>query len=1838
MKERVAKKLFTLLLIFTMMVSMSSPLIQLGFAEADPEVKTEAAASSEPAQTDVQTAAVTEDSAPAEEASAASGSAASSEEMSDAEEPAEGSEAADAEAAADEEAAEDKTSDKEAVKDGKKKEEPPKEEKKEDEEVKMPAASGVVAETGKVRMTFSWDEGVFPEGTEPSIRVLSHWRAMNIAKAGMNSDVADAFAVDITFSATVNGEKVSDLQPAKANGVHVSMQLKEALEGENFTVMHQDDGGNVSVVSANADESGAEFNASSFSIYVIGGETGEKRVQVVFKNGDATVATKIVREGNVLQAPDEPASLEPDKVFDHWETGSIFGKMDLTPYINNDGLTAEQMEALVQLGSKVEGETELYRVNASANFRDAYKVEFAQYAYKDSGDPNNAILAGTEWSTNDKNKGNVVDLSTISGMYVIPGGDGTTALTGWAEYADGADAGAEPTVIHPTNEVMELRASKKLYPVVSTGNWVNFDTLGAPRIGSVFVTNGTLAYADLEKPEDGFYQGYTFDGWYETYTADPDKSKYDDSCYSGEVTGDISISAEKTLYAKWKPAEVSYTVVNMLEGPEGGPGEGVYARGPVWSVKGLADSKPDVPIYGDSYKGNTIDDYHIPTADENPGGRSDDGYTLNQRIADIRIKNDDSTVIYVYWNRNRYKVQWGYHRDTFNPAPLTPSKYPMNDPKYGEYIKWGEETDLWDIDNAIAELPGEPAPTAHWYGYQLFRGGTDVEWGHEILKDETRFPLIHGAKDDATIVYKWYGHPYTKVIVIQYWYEVDSSYSEKEGVIEKTIGGKHYYFEKRFEELDHSQSGGNVTALNQLGLRDGFVQFAVSENSEDTYNVFTNPYATSSYRGRSYTKDGKQYIDYYWRAEKYKLAFGNVSDISNIPDPSKLEEQSVKNEEPLAAYDPGFDSSIVRNVNGQRAIFSGWYYDSVAAKDKDLEDREDYRVDFENDSMKASDITIYASWDALTCDVTFDANGGKFNDDSDKKQVEDIEDGSLLEQPEAPVRDGYTFAGWFSDKGLTKAWNFANNPVRKDMTLYAKWINNESYELIYHDAQHNPLADETRKYYSGAVIAVADKTIDTTSTGVSNFLGWSTEPKPEGATDETIGGNVEKLVGSKVTIDGVTKLYATYGDHIPTSDPEETEEDAPKVTIDGEDAGPGGQDIVYPEITPKRDNDEIVLPTQEDIKKENPGLNDEGYTLTGWEDEDGNVIPPGTPVGVDSDTELTPVYKMNVAITSVVGSDKTGTVSFDASTGAVETQTNNGYAVTYKIGTEESTSLPEGFTCTVTAKQDGEDKAEDDEGFAVSGAHAGTYAATVTATLSGESDDYVLVENQKSGTAQVRLILSKAEISATVTGGEKTYGEDDPDELGTIAYKVGETAVSCLAPTLSRAEGEDVGKYATTLTTEAPTGEGKVTLDDLTVTDNTDKDVSKFTIKKASQTAPAAPELEAESDGIGTGTATVSVKDPADDQEYSIDGGTTWVKPTGGKVEFADCEPNKEYSVIARKAGDKNHEPSAPSDPAKITTPKEDQEAPDEPTAKADDPTTVTVENPAEANEYIIVPKGTDPKAYDWDDAVSPEGGKVTFEELDPDTEYEVVARKKGDDTHNPSPAVKTTVKTPKAEYSVSFDTNGGSAVEPQTIKYGEKAAEPEKAPAKKGSDFSGWYADKQLTKAFDFSTPIKKDVTVYAKWTEFNYYISDGADQTWTKGSTNNVTITSKRTVDDGTTFERFTDLYIDGVALEKGKDYTVAEGSVIATINASTLEKMAPGKKTVKFAFEDGETSTSLTITESTVPAKDKDSDTSGKSKASKGVSTGDSNIITLYLITFVMAVAGCIVLAVRRKSREK
>lgn len=66
--------------------------------------------------------------------------------------------------------------------------------------------------------------------------------------------------------------------------------------------------------------------------------------------------------------------------------------------------------------------------------------------------------------------------------------------------------------------------------------------------------------------------------------------------------------------------------------------------------------------------------------------------------------------------------------------------------------------------------------------------------------------------------------------------------------------------------------------------------------------------------------------------------------------------------------------------------------------------------------------------------------------------------------------------------------------------------------------------------------------------------------------------------------------------------------------------------------------------------------------------------------------------------------------------------------------------------------------------------------------------------------------------------------------------------------------------------------------------------------------------------------------------------------------------------------------------------------------------------------------------------------------------------------------------------YTVRFNSNGGSVVDPITVAKGSTAVKP-LSPTKPGVAFDNWYREQALTNVYDFREAVMSDMTLYAKW-----------------------------------------------------------------------------------------------------------------------------------------------------------
>lgn len=104
--------------------------------------------------------------------------------------------------------------------------------------------------------------------------------------------------------------------------------------------------------------------------------------------------------------------------------------------------------------------------------------------------------------------------------------------------------------------------------------------------------------------------------------------------------------------------------------------------------------------------------------------------------------------------------------------------------------------------------------------------------------------------------------------------------------------------------------------------------------------------------------------------------------------------------------------------------FKGWFKDPGFA----------YSWNFDSDRIMGV-TTLYAKWEINTYLVHFDPQGG-----SDTFSPITVEYGSNIEEPTPnPTRSNYTFLGWFKEIGCNTPWNFTEDTIAGDTTLYGKW-------------------------------------------------------------------------------------------------------------------------------------------------------------------------------------------------------------------------------------------------------------------------------------------------------------------------------------------------------------------------------------------------------------------------------------------------------------------------------------------------------------------------------------------------------------------------------------------------------------------------------------------------------------------------------------------------------------------------------------------------------------------------------------------------------------------------------
>ncbi len=153
-------------------------------------------------------------------------------------------------------------------------------------------------------------------------------------------------------------------------------------------------------------------------------------------------------------------------------------------------------------------------------------------------------------------------------------------------------------------------------------------------------------------------------------------------------------------------------------------------------------------------------------------------------------------------------------------------------------------------------------------------------------------------------------------------------------------------------------------------------------------------------------------------------------------------------------------SKITKPTNPTKAgdEFIGWYKESAFINE----------WNFDKDIV-ASDVTLFAKWKSSPAAST-DPSEIKymitFSDEGNVIATSMVKTGGKIIKPDDPAKNGYLFDGWYTDSSYSSKWDFDDDIVSKDITLYAKWIKDTSSDS---NSIENPGESEENKGLSNLV-------------------------------------------------------------------------------------------------------------------------------------------------------------------------------------------------------------------------------------------------------------------------------------------------------------------------------------------------------------------------------------------------------------------------------------------------------------------------------------------------------------------------------------------------------------------------------------------------------------------------------------------------------------------------------------------------------------------------------------------------------------------------------------------------
>ena len=754
----------------------------------------------------------------------------------------------------------------------------------------------------------------------------------------------------------------------------------------------------------------------------------------------------------------------------------------------------------------------------------------------------------------------------------------------------------------------------------------------------------------------------------------------------------------------------------------------------------------------------------------------------------------------------------------------------------------------------------------------------------------------------------------------------------------------------------------------------------------------------------------------------------------------------------------GTDTSTVTVASGNKVpqpdeptrnghVFEGWFLDAEGTQSWDF-----------NTDMVEADLTLYAKWTVARYTITFDARGG-----SPVPSTQTVQYGEVVSEPAQPTKANFMFDGWYADAaGEGDPWNFAEDAVSSNLTLYAKWVDGIPVSVAVaaddQGAEHGSVSPTTPQVYTGTPL---EYTLTPDYGYQIGSVAVNGDPLPYELQKDLRSAIVtyEPTVESSIVVTFIPLKNETASDiidNLPTVEPD----DAPDVVEEK-------QDTV---LDAKLDYESMPDEEKKAVEQEVVDKLNEAVTS----------LPS---VNVKVELAISPELDTNVEIPEKDQSRFIGAVSKDE----IE-QLKNGTAQLLKV--------------VVSIKSIEAPESEDEKAALASalgsleiGQH---FSASVTKQLFADP-----TESSPLKSDPITALPAPVQLTFQVPQPLLNPGEGTARSFAVARTHFAESWQAELRPD----EDGDETNESVTISTDRFSTYSIVYQDTHTVT-FVDGASTLATTQVVNGSSAAAPQPDPTKQGwtfVGWYASAAFAGDP-----YDFDAPVTtplvlhakWAaeEPPAPAEHAVSFESNGGTPVGAQRVAD-GEAAARPADPARegyefagwyadagLAGDAYDFDAP------VTGPVTLyakwieTVEPPAVEHEVAFASNGGTPV-----DPQTVADGELAAAPADPAREgYEFAgwfadARLTAAWDFDRDPVtgpVTLYAKWERIEHAVSFESNGGTAVAGQVVAHGDKALEPV-VPTCEGFAFDGWFADKGLTTPYDFNTPVTADLVLYAKWAE---------------------------------------------------------------------------------------------------------------------------------------------------------